>query len=133
MAEGVFGDADPIGLGDAFEPGGDVDAVAEDVVTLDEHIAEMDADAPLHAAVAGNCGIPLRRHLLQRQGAFDGADHRGELDQHTVAGRFEDPPVMLSDERIGSDLMLTHRLHRARFVEPHQPAVADDVSRKDRG
>ena len=29
--------------------------------------------------------------------------------------------------------MLTHRLRRARFVDPHKPAVADDVSRKDCG
>ena len=28
-----------------------------DVVTLDQHITEMDADAPFHSAVAGNCGF----------------------------------------------------------------------------
>ena len=93
----------------------------------------MDADAPFHAAVAGDRGIPLRRQVLQGQGAFHGADYRGELDQDAVARRLKDPSAMLRDERIGSDPMLTHRLHRARFVDPHQPAVADDIGRKDRG
>jgi len=133
LAEGVFGDADPIGLGDTFEPGGDVYAVAEDVVALDQHVAEMDADAPFHSAVAGNRGVPLRRQVLQRQGAFDGADYRGELDQDTVAGRFEDPTAMLRDARIGSGAMLAQHLNRARLVEPHQPAVADYVGREDGG
>jgi hypothetical protein len=91
----------------------------------------MNADAPFHAAVAGNVGMPLRRQVLQRQGAFDSADHRTKLDQHAVARRLEDPPAMLRDDRIGRDPMLAQGLRRARFVEPHQPAVADDISRKD--
>jgi hypothetical protein len=53
LAVGVLGDADPTRFGDAFEPGGDVDPVAEDVVALDQDVAEMDADAPFHAAFVG--------------------------------------------------------------------------------
>ena len=85
------------------------------------------------SAVAGNLGIPLRRQVLQRQGAFDGADHRRELDEEAVAGRFDYPPAMLRDERISCRAVLAQGPSRARFVEPHQPAVADDVSRKDGG
>jgi hypothetical protein len=133
LPEGVFGDADPIGLGDAFEPGGDVDAVAEDVVTLDQHIAEMDADAPFHSAVGGDCGVPLRRQVLQRQGAFDGADHGPKLDQEAVTGGLEDPPTVLRDKRISRDPMVAQGPRRARFVKPHQPTVADYVGREDCG
>src|SRR6516162_5007981 len=43
LTKGVFRDADATGLGDAFKPGSDIDAVAEDVVALDQHVAEMDA------------------------------------------------------------------------------------------
>jgi hypothetical protein len=39
------GDANPAGLGERLEPRGDVDAVAVDVVALDNDIAEIDADA----------------------------------------------------------------------------------------
>ena len=80
LPEGVFGEADATGLGDAFEPGGDVDAVAEDVVSLDQHVADMDTDAPFHSAFVGDARIPLHRKPLQREGALDSADHRTELD-----------------------------------------------------
>src|ERR1700730_7428356 len=39
LAERVFRDADAAGLGDAFEPCRDVDAVTEDVIPLDQNIA----------------------------------------------------------------------------------------------
>ena len=39
------GDADAAGLGQRLQPRGDVDAVAVDVVALDDHVAEIDADA----------------------------------------------------------------------------------------
>ena len=37
-------DADATGFGDALKPRCDVDAVSKDVVTLDEYVAEVDAD-----------------------------------------------------------------------------------------
>jgi hypothetical protein len=40
---------------------------------------------------------------------------------------------MLRDKRISRDPMLTQGPRRARLVKPHQPAVADHVSRKDGG
>jgi len=67
LPEGVLRQADAAGLGDAFEPRRDVDAVPQYVVALDQHIAEMDADAPFHAPVARDCRIPLRRQHLQRE------------------------------------------------------------------
>jgi len=133
LPKSVIGNADAAGLGNAFEPCRDVDAVTEDVVALDQYIAEMDADAPFHAAFAGNPRVAFRRQLLQRQGAFDGANHRAELDQHPVAGGLDDPPAMLGDERISGGAMLTQCLRRARFVEPHQAAVAHHIGGKDRG
>ena len=44
-------DADCAGLGERLEPGGDVDAVAEDVVAVDDHVAEIDADAQFETAL----------------------------------------------------------------------------------
>src|SRR5215471_11825766 len=38
-------DVDPAGLGDGLEPGGDVHAVTIDVITVDNDIAKIDADA----------------------------------------------------------------------------------------
>src|SRR5215472_17738629 len=131
LAKRVFRDADTAGLGDTFEPGGDIDPIAEDVVTLDQYIAKMDADAPFHTAVAGHTRIAFRAQLLQRQSAFDGADHRTELDQDPVAGGLDDPSAISADQRVGSRAMLTQRLRRASLVLPHQPRIAGDVGGED--
>ena len=100
LPKGVVRDADAAGLGDTFKPGCDVDAVAKDVFSLDQHIADVDADAPFHAAFRRGLGIPLRRQPLQPQSAFECADHRAELDQEPVAGRLDDPSAMLRDQGI---------------------------------
>jgi hypothetical protein len=42
-------------------------------------------------------------------------------------------PVMLGNEWIGRDPMLTQCLRGTRLVEPHEPTVADDIGGKDRG
>src|SRR5271166_695021 len=42
---GRAGKTNPARLCDALEPRGDIDAVAKNVVALDEHVAEVDADA----------------------------------------------------------------------------------------
>ena len=68
LAEGIFRDPDPVGFGDAFETGGNVDAVAENIVSLDQHIADMDSDAPHHAAVGRNSGALLMGFLQMDSG-----------------------------------------------------------------
>jgi len=96
----------PPRLGDSFEPRGDVDAVAENVGALDQHIAEMNADPPLHAAVAGDRSIALFGLLLQCEDTLHAADHRAKLDQDPVAGRLDDPSAMSRNERLGGSMML---------------------------
>jgi hypothetical protein len=117
----------PAGFGYAFEPRGDVDPVAEDVIALDQDVAEMDADAPFHSALAGKICVPFRGEPLQCQGAFDRPNHRGKLDQHAVASRLDNPPATLGNEWIGGDPMFEQRPRRACFVEPHQPTVANHI------
>src|SRR6201997_865901 len=47
-----IGDEHPAGIGQGLDPRGDVDAVAIEVVALDDHIAEIDADAQIDALSA---------------------------------------------------------------------------------
>jgi hypothetical protein len=68
---------------------------------------------------------------LQRHGAFDGADHGPKLDEKAVTGSLNDPPALLRNQRIGSGAMLTQGRRCARFVDLHQPTVADHMGRKD--
>jgi hypothetical protein len=45
------GNKHPAGIGQRLDPCGDVDAVAIEIVTLDDHVAEIDADAKLDAVI----------------------------------------------------------------------------------
>ena len=62
---GVLREADRAGLGDAFEPRGDIDAVAHQVaVALLDDVAEMDADAELDAPVGRHARVALGHAVL---------------------------------------------------------------------
>jgi hypothetical protein len=50
LVDGV-GDANGTGLGEPLEPGGDIDAIPEDVIAVDDHVTKIDADAKLEAAM----------------------------------------------------------------------------------
>ena len=96
-------DADAARFCNGFEPGRDIDAIAENVIPLDQDVAKMDAHAPFHSALAGEIRVALHCELLQREGTFDGPNHRGELDQHAVTSCLDDAPAMLGNEWIGGD------------------------------
>ena len=81
MPIGVFRKADCAGLGDTFQSRGDIDAVAHQIaVALLDHIAEMDADAELDAALGRKAGVALDHAVLHLDGAAHGVDHAAELN-----------------------------------------------------
>ena len=93
----VVGDANPARLGDALETHGDVDAVTEDIVLIDDDIADVQADPELDLGVRRD-SIVLRRHAaLNLDRAARGIDRTGRLDQHAVAGGLDDTPSMRGD------------------------------------
>ncbi len=51
LVDGVR-NADSAGLRQCLEPGGDVDPVTENIVAVDDHVAEIDADPQLEPALA---------------------------------------------------------------------------------
>src|SRR4029077_8905916 len=94
------GNADPAGLGQGFQPCGDVDAVAVDVTALGDYIAEIDPDAEGDPLILGDVGIAVDHRPLQLDGAADRIDDAGKFDQHPVAGSLYYPAVVLLDLRI---------------------------------
>src|SRR5262249_34417468 len=52
------GDEHPAGIGQRLDPGSDVDPVTIEVVALDDHVTEIDADAKFDAAVRPNPCVP---------------------------------------------------------------------------
>ena len=59
------GEQHAAGVAELLQPGGDVDAVAEQVVALDHHVAEIDADAEDDAALGRDIRLRGGRFLLQ--------------------------------------------------------------------
>ena len=112
-------DADAAGLGHGFEPRGDVDAVAMNVVAVDDDVAEIDPDAPIR------CGLG-RRVLGHRRLPLDRAAHRvddaGELDEQSVAGGLDDAAVMPGDRRV--DQPGAQRLEPRAACLPHPAPIS---------
>ena len=90
----------PPGSAQLLQAGGDVDAVAVDVLALDDHVAEVDADAERDALGLGHVPLALGHALLDRDRAGDRVDDAGELDQRAVAHQLDDPALVLGDQRV---------------------------------
>ena len=131
---GLLGQADRARLADALQPRGDIDPVAHQIaVALLDHVAEMNADPEFDAALRRHAGVPLDGTALQLDGATHGVDHAAELDDVSVAGALDDPPVMRGDG--GVDQIATQPpqpRQRAILVRAREPAVADHVGGEDR-
>ena len=121
------------GLCDPLEPRGDIDAVAENVVAFDEHVAEVDADAIADALLLWHVGVALGHHGLDRHRAFHGGDDGGKLQQHAIARRLDEPAAERAHDRRRRLSSLAHRLRRPGLVLAHEARVADHVGGEDRG
>ena len=133
MPVGVLGKTDRARLGDAFQPRGDIDAVAHQIaVALFDHVAQMDADPELDAALGRHARIALDHGVLNLDCATHRVHHAAELDQRAVAGAFDDPPVVHGDG--GVDQIAAQRpqpRERAIFVGAGETAESNHVGGED--
>jgi hypothetical protein len=93
-------DADPTGIGQGLQPGGNVDAVSVDIVVIANDVADIDPHPQLNAAFGGNVGIAFDHAALNLDGVPDRFDDAGKLDQDAVADRLDDAATMLGDLRV---------------------------------
>ena len=133
MIVGGAGDAYAARLADGFEPRCDIDAVAQNILAVDQHVAEIDADAVEDASGLGNARVAFGHLLLHANRALDRRDDRRKFQQHAVAHRLDEPAAESANDRRRRLAMFPHRARRPRFVIAHQPRVADDVGGEDRG
>jgi hypothetical protein len=133
LAVHVLGDADAAGRRDVFQPRGDVDAVAVDAHLVVDHVAQVDAHAELHAAGLGHALVARLHHRLQPDRAVHRAHGARELRHDAVAGRVDDAPAELADEREHRGLVALEVPEGGHVVLAHQAGVAGDVSRQDGG
>ena len=114
------GDADAARRRELLESRRYVDAVSENVAVVDDDIAEIDADSELDPARGRYVGVAACHPALDLGGTLHGVRNALEFDQHSVTGRFDDPPLVLLDG--GIDELQPVRLQsreRARLVGFH--------------
>src|SRR5262249_20543616 len=129
----IVRDANAARLRNAFKTGGDIDAIAKDVVVIDNDVADVNADAKFNALGRRHRGILLHHGTLHLNGASGGIDRTSELDQHAIAGRLDDPPAMRGDGGIEQGLSRGLEASQyAFFVSTHQAAISGDIRRQNR-
>jgi len=79
---------------------GDVDAVAEDIVALDDNVAQINPDPEFDPPLLNAGGLARGSRPLHRDGTAYGVDDAGELDEHPVAGGLKDTAAVFGNRRI---------------------------------
>jgi len=124
VSKRVVGNANLAWRGDSLETGRDVHAISEDVATLNNHVAEIDADAKLDTVVLGESDIAFGHLPLHRDCRSDGSDHFGNTIRMPSPVVLTMRPLWLAI--FGS--ISSRRSARSRnSVATHQPAVTRDV------
>src|ERR1700731_380651 len=125
LVERLTGYANATALGDAFKPGCHVNTITKYIALVLDDVADIDADAEFDALVRGHSGVALDHGALDFHTTSHGVHRACELDQHAVAGGFDDTASVFSDARI--DQLATVRLERgegSHLIDTHQAAVA---------
>jgi hypothetical protein len=62
---------------------------------------------------------------------FDRAHDGRKLQQHAIAGGFDNPAAVTRDDRVNGGAMLPKGERCTRLVSTHQPAIAGDICCQD--
>jgi hypothetical protein len=96
----VIGHADTARHGYSFKAGGDVDSIAEDVVFIDDDVADVNAYAELDHLILRHDSILFGHAALDFNCAAHSINGAGKLDQQTVAGRLDNAAAMLGERGV---------------------------------
>ena len=118
----------------AFQPRGDIDAVAHKIsVSLFDHVAQMGADAKFNPLFGRNARVALDHSCLHFDRATRRIEHAAEFGDEPVAGALDDPAVVSRYRRI--DQIAEERAQpreRSLLVRTRKAAVANDIGDQDR-
>ena len=95
-------------LSNRFQPRGDVDAVTENIVIIDNDVTDVNADAKFDPLVLRQGGILLGHLALDIRRTAHRINGTGKLDQQPIASGLDDPSAMGGDR--GIDKFSSNRL-----------------------
>jgi hypothetical protein len=129
-----IGNKDRAGLGEGLQSRRDIHTVAEDIVTLCDHVAKIDADAELYAFFRRSCRVALGHSPLHLNRAAHRVHHALELGEEAVSGVLDHPPAVLGDLGVNQlPEVCLQPLVRPLLIRPHQARVSRHVGGADRG
>ena len=126
-------DHDAAGRRLRLQSGCHVHAIAVEVATLDNKIAQMNTDAKYHPLRIGLVGIQLRNCLLEFDRRAQGVHRTRELGQDAVANQLDNASAIPGHGRfqaVAAPFLQTKQ--RAGLVAAHELGVTNDIRRHDR-
>ncbi len=97
---GGAGETETARLGEPFQSGRHIDAIAVEVLPLDDHVTQIDTDTKDDPSLGRDVPVALDHALLYRQSAGHGVDDTGEFDQGAVAHELHDAPPLGRDRGV---------------------------------
>jgi hypothetical protein len=126
------GNANPTRFCNAFETGGNVDAVTMYVIALDDNVTEMDPNSKQQLSVFGLVPVSPRGATLNVYRALNRIDDAAELDQEPIAHGFDEAAPMFVNCRVNNRVeLIIETGARSCLIVSHESAVADDIGGKD--
>jgi hypothetical protein len=130
LANGL-GNIYPARFRQSFEPRRDIDAVAVNVVFIDDDIARIDPDAQFELTVT--VGGRVGQAALDLDSAAHRVDGTVELHEEPVALAAGEPAPISGDRRFDQMLDAIAKADvRTLLVDAHQAAVPDHIREQDR-
>src|SRR5258708_7950992 len=128
----VVRDANATRLRNPFKASGDVDAVAKDIVVIDDDVADVDADAKFDPLDLRHRSILLSHTALDLNGAAHRIYDTAELSEHAIARVLNDRATMFADLGISEPTQTLPQPDVCPFlVQAGQATISSHISRKD--
>jgi hypothetical protein len=128
----VVRDANATRLRNPFKASGDVDAVAKDIVVIDDDVTDVDADAKFDPLDLRHRSILLSHTALDLNGAAHRIYDTAELSEHAIARVLDDLATMFADLGISEPTQTLPQPDVCPFlVQAGQATISSHISRKD--
>src|ERR671934_43463 len=125
-------DADPTWLRQSLQTRSDIDAVAVNILVVDDDVTDVETDAKLDTPFRRDLDVALGDLPLDVDRAAYRIDDAGKLDQDAIARGLDDAPAMLRDFWIDDRASVAFEgRQRAFFIQTHQPGIACDIPREN--
>ena len=126
-------DANPTRLRKGLQPGRYVHGVAEQIVALNDDIADVDAYSKPHLLTGRSTRILLCNGFLYCDRTLHGVHSAGEIGENAVPSRAKDPTPMRGDQPVDNGPVGREGAKGADLISAHQAAISLDIGCEDRG